>query len=68
MPFWSGLRSGKGSPPAGAACGALASALAPRRVPAVALSGPGRLRCRRLSPFLPGDKTHAPQGIRVHGQ
>lgn len=60
--------SGRGSAPArvrpcGAACGALASALAP-------LPQRGRLR-RSLAPapvLSPGDKTHALQGIRAHGQ
>ena len=42
MLFWPGLRSGKGSPPAGAACGALASTLAPVGHPAGAsLAGSG---------------------------
>ena len=54
--------------PCGPAFGALASAPAPVGHQ-VAWRSPGtRLRCRRLRHLWPGDKTHALQRTRVHGQ
>ena len=55
MPFWPGLRSGKGAHPAGAGCAALASTPAPRRVPGSGVAGSAvdgcALCCRATKPM-----------------
>lgn len=48
MPFWPGLRSGKGAP--------LRGRLRRPCLRSRPSSGTRRLRCRRLRPFSPGDK------------